>query len=94
MLAEAIGELEEKLKAMSEELETIRCYVERMEQDNISMESIIRSKNMRISGKANLWALFDAGFHICSAHFGEVRDGDCLFCNSLLDTEALQQEEE
>lgn len=94
MLAEAIGELEAKIKAMAEELETIRHYVERMEQDNASMEAIIRNKNLRTSGKANLLALFDAGFHVCSAHFGEMRDGDCLFCASLLDKDAMQNDEE
>lgn len=94
MLAEALRELEEKVKTMAEELETIRRYVEQLEADNASMEAIIRSKNMQTSGKANLWALFDAGFHICSAHFGETRDGDCLFCASLLDKEALHQKED
>lgn len=94
MLAEAIGELEEKIKALSEELETIRHYVERMEQDNASMEAIIRNKNLRTSGKANLFALFEAGFHVCSAHFGDIRDGDCLFCTSLLDKDALQNDEQ
>lgn len=89
MLAEAISELEAKLKAMQDELATIRHYVERMEQDNTSMQTIIRNKNLQISGKANLLALFEAGFHVCSAHFGEMREGDCLFCASLLDKEAL-----
>ena len=94
MLAEAIGELEEKLKTMAEELATIRRYVERLEQDNASMEAIIRQKNLRTSGKANLMALFNAGFHVCSGHFGETRDGDCLFCASFLDKGALQGEED
>ena len=94
MLAEAIGELEEKIRIMAEELETIRRYVERLEQDNASMEAIIRGKNLRTSGKASLLALFDAGFHVCSAHFGDTRDGDCLFCASLLDKEPLRHEEE
>lgn len=93
MLAAALNELEEKLRSMAEELATIRQYVERMEQDNASMEAIIRNKNLGLSGKANLLALFDAGFHICSAHFGEKRDGDCLFCASLLDKDALQNDE-
>lgn len=94
MLAEAISELEAKLKAMEDELATIRHYVERMEQDNASMQTIIRNKNMQISGKANLLALFDAGFHVCSAHFGEMRDGECLFCASLLDKDALHNDEQ
>ncbi len=93
MLAEALSELEEKIKTLSEELETIRHYVEKMEQDNASMESIIRNKNLRASGKANLIALFDAGFHVCSADFGSIREGECMFCSSLLDKEALQHDE-
>lgn len=94
MLAEAINELEEKLKAMADELETIRHYVERMEQDNARMEAIIRSKNQRASGTANLVALFDAGFHVCSAHFGQPRDGECLFCVSLLEKDDLQGDDQ
>lgn len=95
MLAEALAELEENMKNMAEELSKIRVYVERMEQDNASMEAIIRSKNLRTGGgKANLLALHNAGFHVCSAHFGEMRDGDCLFCASLLDKDALQDDDE
>ena len=89
MLAEAISELEEKLRSLTEELETIRHYVERMEKDNSSMETIIRNKNQRTSGKANLIAHFDAGLHICSDHFGQPREGDCLFCAALLEKDLL-----
>lgn len=93
MLAEAIDEIAEKLRAAADELETIRVYVERMEQDNASMKEIIRKKNMQTSGKANLLALHGAGFHICSSHFGEMRDGDCLFCGSVLDKDAMKDDE-
>ena len=93
MLAEALSELEAKIESISGELETIRKYVERMEADNKSMQDIIRSKNMAGNGKANLVALFQAGFHICSAHFGETREGDCLFCAALMDKGKLNNED-
>ena len=93
MLAEALSELEAKVESISGELETIRRYVERMEADNASMQEIIRKKNMAGTGKANLYALFEAGFHICSAHFGETREGDCLFCATLMDKGKLSNED-
>ncbi len=33
----------------------------------------------------NLSKLYEEGFHICHFNFGEKRDGNCLFCKSLLD---------
>ena len=92
MLSEALSELEAKVESISGELETIRKYVERMEADNKSMQEIIRKKNMSGNGKANLYALFKAGFHICSYHFGETREGDCLFCATLMDKGQLEDD--
>lgn len=92
MLGQAILELEEKLKAMTDELATIRRYVEQLEEDNITMQNIIRKKNMSVSGRSNLISLFEAGFHVCPSHFGELRDGDCLFCVSFLDRERGEKE--
>ncbi|MEG0873696.1 MAG: initiation control protein YabA [Clostridiales bacterium] len=91
MLGQALLELEEKIKAMGDELATIRKYVEQLEADNISMQAIIRKKNMAVSGKSNLLALFDAGFHVCPSHFGEVREGECLFCVSFMEKEKLKE---
>lgn len=92
MLGQAILELEEKLKAMTSELATIRRYVEQLEEDNITMQNIIRKKNMSVSGHSNLVSLFEAGFHVCPSHFGELRDGDCLFCASFLEREETENE--
>lgn len=91
MLAQALQELEAKLKALEEDLVGIRRYVEILEQDNIAMQAVIKKKNMVVSGHDNLLNLFEAGFHVCPFHFGELRDGDCLFCMTFLDREELSQ---
>ena len=51
MLAEAIGELEEKIKSLTEELETIRHYVEKMEQDNAAMSPLSATRTCGRRGK-------------------------------------------
>ncbi|MDO4541865.1 MAG: initiation control protein YabA [Bacillota bacterium] len=84
MLELALLELEDKVKALAEELATIRKYVVRLEEDNRALQSIVHKKNTAVSGEANLRALFDAGFHICPSHFGESREDECIFCSSFL----------
>ncbi len=84
MLSQALMELEEKAKAMAEELSTIRNYVEQLERQNASMQEIIKKKNQSLSGEGALLALFEAGFHICPPQYGEARDGDCIFCQAFL----------
>lgn len=91
MLTQALLELEAKLKALEEELAGIRRYVEILEQENITMQSVIKKKNMTVSGHDNLMNLFEAGFHVCPLHFGEIRDGDCLFCMTFLDRDELTE---
>ena len=91
ILAQALLELEEKCKAMSEEIAMVRKYVEQLEADNASMQDIIRKKNTAVSGKSNLEALFNAGFHVCPANFGQLRDEDCLFCSAFMKQEAIKE---
>lgn len=85
MLSQALFELEEKARAMAEELATIRHYVEQLEQQNSSMREIIKKKNQSLSGEGALLALYTAGFHICPPQYGEPREGDCLFCQSFME---------
>ncbi len=92
MLELALLELEEKVKSMADELATIRKYVVRLEEDNRSLQAIVHKKNTAISGKANLQALFDAGFHVCPSHYGEQREEDCLFCVSFMEKQQLEED--
>ncbi len=94
MLELALLELEEKVKALAEELATIRKYVVRLEEDNRSLQSIVHKKNTSVSGEANLLAIFNAGFHICPSHFGESREDECIFCSSFLNKEKAAEKRE
>ncbi len=84
MLSQALLELEEKVRNVAEELATIRHYVELLEAKNIALQEIIKKKNQAFSGEGALRSLFEAGFHICPNQYGEVREGDCLFCSAFL----------
>lgn len=35
----------------------------------------------------NLHTIYDDGFHVCNTYYGQRRDGECMFCDELLNRE-------
>ncbi|GAV22936.1 initiation-control protein YabA [Carboxydothermus pertinax] len=91
-LTTLLNDFEEKVKKLLEEYLEIKAYVSQLEEENQKLrQEVIKfykplqeeAKKERKPGPGfkNLARLYQEGFHVCHAHFGEARgDEDCLWC--------------
>lgn len=85
-----IQQLEQNIKSMDEEVQTLKELTVKLVEENVSLEiekenyeKLLNDKEAADSPfkKNSLKSLYDEGFHVCSVHFGTHRHGDdCLFC--------------
>lgn len=81
-LYEDFQEWQEKLNALKQEGEELSRRIEEMEHQNFLLQQRMTGEDYR--GFDALGSLYDDGFHICPANFGQSRDEDCLFCLNFL----------
>ena len=85
---------EDKLTALLEEGRELSARVAHLEQQNRLLQENHVQASYNNGGVVALHGLYDEGFHVCHAHFAQMREEDCLFCLSLLHQVAKEDERE
>ena len=53
-------------------------------QPEVEVDEAIK-RRLQGENYENLGHLYHSGYHVCSEFFGQVLDGDCLFCVALME---------
>ena len=84
---------EEKLTALLHEGRELSARVAQLEHQNRLLQKSHVQASYSNGGALALHGLYDEGYHVCHAHFAQMREEDCLFCLSLLH-KAIKEDEQ
>ena len=76
-----VGELKEKVAQLEKNLDYPR--------EGKSKDSKLSMQDLEIAreGYNNLGGIYKKGYHVCPIAYGQIRDGECLFCLAFLEKE-------
>lgn len=74
----------EKLEALLVEAQSLRHKICDLEKQNALFQERLMEAGISSDGAEALNKLYSEGFHICHTRFAQIREGDCLFCLSLI----------
>lgn len=73
-----IGSLKERIVALEKEVNPEPERVRRLDLESIKLQG---------EGYDQLGRIYNEGYHVCPIAYGEVREGDCLFCIAFMERE-------
>lgn len=81
-LVRMVMDLETKMNALLVEMQELKMHAFALEDQNQQLREKLFAKEREGKAYDNLAKLYEEGFHICHAHFGQFRakGEDCLFC--------------
>ncbi len=92
-LYDDISNWQELLQKLLTDADELRDRVGELERYNAYLQQKLMN-DQKGNGFEALNALYNEGYHICHAHFGNQREEDCLFCLSLLHHEGRNEPED
>ncbi|MFA5537269.1 MAG: initiation control protein YabA [Bacillota bacterium] len=81
-LVRMVMDLEAKVDYLLTEIQELKMHAYALEDQNEQLREKLFAKQEEGVAFENLAKLYEEGFHICHAHFGQFRakEEDCLFC--------------
>ncbi|MGI6361525.1 MAG: initiation control protein YabA [Bacillota bacterium] len=92
-LSRDLQEWEEKLIDLLSETQALRQRAEDLEKQNFLLQEQLSKTGDNQDGLEELARLYDEGFHICHAFFGQSLSEDCMFCLSFLHRRGIPEKE-
>jgi len=91
-MEKTVQELKMIIRELILELGELKERVAYLEKDILNDGEHIEppiSYSLKIEGEAydNLGRLYNEGYHVCPMAFGQIRDGECLFCVAFMEKE-------
>ena len=77
--------LKKELDSLLEQNTTLRLENDKLRKRLADLTQEVRQDKQGAAPLVdNLRTIYDDGFHVCNANYGQKRDGECLWCDEIL----------